>query len=265
MLLHPASSDAPVTEVNVDVVMINNDGSLAANCGNACRCITASVCRRFGLTEMDTWVRVHTFARCTPCRLLQSGPPLVEVDMGMLTDGAANDWHSSVIARVRRLCDEHNITSVRRVTTSCTGNNHVVLEMARLEEPEFCLLGQGLQVGTALDGINVHVVSPELPSLADTVAMITATGQSLPLLWRTLIWERGAGRTQACGTGACAIAHHARSGTNCTPAAAVVLPVWTAVCMPGGLLFVRACASTGRLALIGAASHLYDAVASQLL
>ena len=67
--------------------MINADGSLAANCGNACRVIAASVAQR------QSWsaVTVHTFARTVPCRVAGGQPhPLVEVDMGVTTDGTAN-------------------------------------------------------------------------------------------------------------------------------------------------------------------------------
>lgn len=237
--------------LDVDVAMINNDGSVAANCGNACRCIVASVCRRHGLTTVGSLVRVHTYARSMPCRLIAASPPVVEVDMGLLTDGAENSWHASVLRRALALCSEHCLAPIKRITTSSMGNNHVVLEVEVLSDNDFCILGRGLQSGTELDGINVHVVCPETPEAAEEAAMALATGQQLPLVWRTLIWERGAGRTLACGTGACAVAHHAMAAEASTPA-------WTAVQMPGGLLYVSSCAATGRLALVGPATHVYD-------
>lgn len=254
MLIAGAAEESGEREacVHVSVTMINADGSLAAMCGNACRVIAASVAERTGKCRVE----VQTFARVVMCTVAFGvGRPVVSVGMGRLTEGAANAWHASVLARVDELVKEHGLGEmVRRVSTSSTGNNHVVLELAAPPtESIFCALGLGLQTGTALDGINVHVVCPQPPTATQAAEIRTVTGAALAHVWTTLIWERGAGRTQACGTGACAVARHAVSGAE----AAQDRHGWVAVQMPGGLLFVRVEPEDGACTLVGRATRVF--------
>ena len=66
------------------------------------------------------------------------------------------------------------------------GNPHVVIEVDELEGLDIAAIGPAVEAHFLPTGINVHLVTPTELGL------------------RMLIWERGAGVTEACGSGACA-------------------------------------------------------------
>jgi diaminopimelate epimerase len=119
-----------------------------------------------------------------------------------------------------------------RITTLSMGNPHCVL---------FTALPDWQEVGRALEK---HPLFPERTNVEFAEVLS-------PQEIRLFVWERGAGATLACGTGACAtVAAGVRLGR---------LNHSVAVTMPGGVLGITA-ADDGTLTLTGPAEFVFTGV-----
>lgn len=166
--------------------VINSDGSVPQMCGNGIRCAALHLARRAGESALE--VTIDTVAGPHSCVVVnrpgaesvtvQMAPPsLSPADLPLDSDAPWLDHPLSVAGRTLRL------------TGVSVGNPHAVtfdeVGDARFE------LGSALQEDARHfpEGINVGFVSEQ-------------AGSSM----RLDVLERGAGWTQACGTGACAAA-----------------------------------------------------------
>ncbi|MEM1347149.1 MAG: diaminopimelate epimerase [Myxococcota bacterium] len=193
----------------VRMILYNDDGSRPEMCGNGVRCLVAMLVD-LGHLEARSEVVVLSDAGPRPCTVRPGEAPGVhQVRVGM---GRA------VIPDARRTCTVDGRTYT--FTDVDMGNPHAVI----LEAPEDVTLEHVDRVGRwaneATDvfeaGVNVEFVSEAPDGALDVV-----------------VYERGVGRTQACGTGACAVAAAAwRAGLK--PAGARVR-----VRLPGGVLEVE--------------------------
>lgn len=187
------------------MVLFNNDGSRAAMCGNAVRCIGAHWFEQ-GRLPARTWATLQTDSGPRRLRVLHSG--WVEVDMGppQPLDGYPE---MEPIAEV-------GLPGYR----ISMGNPHLVfLCPDGLPGPEqFAEWGRALQRHPG--GINVEFAARKDDHL------------------EVKVWERGAGPTLACGTGACAVAVVALRVGWCAPG-----PV--KIALPGGMLHINWTAATG--------------------
>lgn len=174
----------------------NSDGSVAAMCGNGIRCMARHLAERRGL---DGAIVIDT----------DSGPKACTIHRGAGGEVAAVSVEMGPAAlqgeQTFRVGEE--ILSALRVSM---GNPHAVL----LDQPT---VERASAVGPVIErsvpgGVNVGLARPG-PAGIDLV-----------------VWERGAGLTDACGTGACAAAVAAVS-RGLAPAG---VPV--AVRLPGGAL-----------------------------
>lgn len=157
------------------MVIFNSDGSRAATCGNALRCVGAWRHQR-GLQPLNEWIEVQTDSGPRRLRVLSS--ERVEVDMGPP-------------GKVEGTQDLRPIPEVGLPGHFVSmGNPHlVVLCPEQLPEPaNFERWGASLTHSIA-GGVNVEFV---------------ARRAGCPNQLEVLVWERGAGATQACGSGACA-------------------------------------------------------------
>ena len=158
--------------------IINADGSQPEMCGNALRCVVKHLVDH-GFVESPTAVKVMTDAGLLTAHgaIDEKGRvELVEVDMGPPRE-PVTPRSVSVMGRTMK---GHTVSM---------GNPHFVIESQRPmhDAKEF-----GLLLATHLDfpeGVN-----------ASFVRVIDKTNVE------AVVFERGAGLTMACGTGACAIA-----------------------------------------------------------
>ena len=165
----------------------NSDGSPAEVSGNGLRCLAHAVARTLETDQLD--IIVNTVAGPRRCSIRPTGTPGTAVgtaEMGVLGPGPrpSPDGRSPAVAAESVL----GRGAVERWDTMDVGNPHIVLAVA---DPGAVPLHEAGPAVEALfaDGINVHfgaVTGPDEVTLA--------------------VWERGAGATGACGTGAVAAA-----------------------------------------------------------
>lgn len=184
-------ADGLVLGVGSDPVRMrlwNSDGSEAEISGNGLRCLAQALTR--GTNEID--VEIDTPAGPRRCQLepgADSRTATGRVEMGVVTlddlDGDALDSSGSspdldrlptALARVEGFTGRWRSGSV--------GNPHMVVEVADPDEVDLKAAGPAVEACFA-GGANVHFAA--------------ATG---PRRVRMRIWERGAGVTEACGSGA---------------------------------------------------------------
>ena len=184
----------------------NADGSEAGACGNATRCIASLVAEESGKDR----VVVRTIAGDLPVERLPGG--LWRADMGPARFG----WQDVPLAReVDTLHVPLALGPVADPAACCMGNPHATFFVPDLDAIPVAELGPRLET------------DPLFPERANIgFAQVTA-----PDRMRLVIWERGAGLTLACGSGACAaIVNAARRGLTGRRAT---------VAMPGGDLMME--------------------------
>jgi diaminopimelate epimerase len=195
----------------------NSDGSVAAMCGNGIRCVARHLAERRGLDGEIVIDSDSGPKRCTIHRGPGGAVAAVSVEMGPARVQGEEDFE---VAGER----------LRAVRVSM-GNPHAVLFDAPTRE-------RALAVGPALErqvpgGVNVGFARPG-PGGIDLV-----------------VWERGAGLTDACGTGACAAAvASVRLG-----AARAGQPV--EVRLPGGALHITVGEDLERVTMRGPAERVF--------
>jgi diaminopimelate epimerase len=173
----------PSPRAGIDLVMQlwNADGSVAEISGNGIRCLAHAEARRRGVATVD--LRIETLAGDRLVSVTPGGDPdtvLASVTMGRATAGPRLEGtpHAPTV-------------DAQRAVTIDLGNPHVVLLVDEPDAVDVATAGPLIESRFA-GGINVHFVAP------------TADGGL-----RLRVWERGAGVTEACGSGAAAAAYAA--------------------------------------------------------
>jgi diaminopimelate epimerase len=167
----------PPRTSTADVFMriFNPDGSPAGACGNATRCVAEALGRKSGRKR----VVVQTVAGLLPAELLGDGQ--VRVDMGP----PAFEWHEIPLEKP---CNTLRLPLPGVPAAVSMGNPHATLFVDDMDSTDIAELGPRLESATLFpDRANVGFAVVEA---ADRI--------------RLRVWERGAGLTRACGSGACA-------------------------------------------------------------
>jgi diaminopimelate epimerase len=176
----------PVTAgAAADVLIYNNDGTLAGACGNGARCVADRLCRELGASA----VTITTEAGEIACERL--GPWCYQVDMG----APRLDWDAIPLQhavpdtrRVKLWPDGDGPGELGPASVVNMGNPHAVFFVPNLERIDAAGLGPTIEV------------DPMFPEKANvTFAEIIARDEV-----RARVWERGVGLTLACGSAACA-------------------------------------------------------------
>ena len=168
--------------------IINSDGSEPENCGNGIRCLARFVHDR-GHTHGDR-ITIETVGRVNPLTLFtRSGiAELIRVDMGEPLLRRADI--PMIGPADEEVVNEPLEVDGRTLTLTCAsmGNPHAVTFVEDV------------------DGYPVEVVGPKVehhpafPRRTNTEFIQVLGSENLKMR----VWERGAGETLACGTGACA-------------------------------------------------------------
>jgi diaminopimelate epimerase len=187
IVLEPAGAGA-----DVFMRIRNPDGSEAGACGNATRCIASLVADELGRDR----VVVRTIAGDLPVerRPAKGGQDLWRADMGPARLG----WRDVPLARE-------------------ADTLHLPLALGPVADPAACSMGNPHATFFVddLGAVPVAQIGPELerhPIFPDR-ANIGFAQVLAPDRIRLVMWERGAGMTLACGSGACAtLVNAARRG-----------------------------------------------------
>ena len=189
--------------------LFNSDGSSAEVSGNGLRCFGQALLRRqpAGTTGLD--VVVETPAGDRRITVAGSTSDLeveAEVEMGTAERGPSIEGIRVDLGGVQ----------VRAAHSIDFGNPHLVLHVDDPDEVDLAVSGPATESFFAPTGCNVHLVAVVDRS---TVRMRT--------------WERGAGLTTACGSGACAAAHVLHAGGLVDDMVEVRMPGGTATVTVG--------------------------------
>ncbi len=201
------------------MVVLNADGSRPEMCGNGLRCVALHL----ALQDRSAGV---SFIVDT-----DAGPRLVAVER--------SEGEASVTVGMGRAVPQGELafargSVVRNFTLISMGNPHAVSFDGAIDE-------------AALDELG-PAVSSQFPA-GSNVELVTQLG---PLELGVLVWERGVGRTLACGTGACAVAvAAARQGL-------VAFDAEICVGLPGGPLHISVARETLDVTMRGPARRVFS-------
>jgi diaminopimelate epimerase len=211
----------PQPEAAARMVVHNSDGSVAEMCGNGIRCAVKYLVERSA--DRPEQLKIATGAGVLSCavRYEQSVVKDVQVAMGPVR------WPQVPLPL-------SGFEDVQGVAVNI-GNPHWVIFDRPFEEA--ATLGPKLER---------HPVFPQRTN----VEWARLDGGD----FATVVWERGAGLTLACGTGACAVA---ASAVKSSRAAA---DTWIRVRLPGGLLEVRVTADFSSVQMRGPARFVFETV-----
>ena len=186
---------SPAARAEVSMRMFNPDGSEAEACGNGLRCVVKyaiehglargprlAISTQAGLLEVEATVKDDRVVRS---RVSLGTPRLApkDIPVGLAGDGPIID-HTLVVEK-----------TTLKLTCVSMGNPHAV---HFLDSPV-----ADFPLGIIGPKVEHHPLFPQRVNFE--IARVLAPGK---LEART--WERGAGETLACGSGACAIAVAAR-------------------------------------------------------
>lgn len=215
---------------DVRMVIYNQDGSRPQMCGNGVRCLVAWLHREGHMGGAQ--ITILSDAGPRHCRVLEApmdrGDYIIEVDMGP----------PSLIPIEPSMTFDGEPVEALGVSM---GNPHAVIffdEMPSLERID--------RDGARYNG----AASTRHPSFAEGVNLECCVRLEANT-FEVIVYERGVGRTQACGTGACAVAFAAWLGGLVSWDKAV------RVRLPGGALTLRYDGQT--LWMSGPATYVYEA------
>lgn len=169
----PAAKSVP-NGVDFEMRIFNADGSEAAMCGNATRCVAKYIRSRGLAKDVNTKVfNLHTKSGLVKPALLDDGR--VCVDMGL---------PRTFLGSIKLTADSFDFTA----ETVSMGNPHAVIFVDDIEKIQLEKWGSILEVDKQFpDRCNIEFAQVVTPTQI-----------------RMRVWERGCGVTMACGTGSCA-------------------------------------------------------------
>ena len=180
---------SPSRRCDFGVRIYNSDGSEAEKSGNGLR-ILARFVYDHGYTRGRAFA-IETRGGSVQARLVLRNGRVggVTVDMGRASFASRD---VGMRGRAREVLEEKRRVGGETVVTSCCslGNPHCVVFVAKLARGDLLRLGPALERHRDFPGrINVQLARIRTPGLVEV-----------------LVWERGAGETQASGSSSCAVA-----------------------------------------------------------
>ncbi|MEE0085134.1 MAG: diaminopimelate epimerase [Paludibacteraceae bacterium] len=169
--------------------MFNSDGSEAEMCGNASRCVGKYVYDK-GLTK-KTKVSLETLAgkKILNLHVVDGKVDTVTVDMG---EPILRGVDIPTIFDLPTVVSQPIVVSGKTVLTTCVsmGNPHSVVYVEDVDSLDLEKIGPSYEC------------HPAFPHKTNTEFVEIISRNEVKMR----VWERGAGETMACGTGACAVA-----------------------------------------------------------
>ena len=227
IFLLPGTEDTDYT-----MRIYNSDGSEPEMCGNGIRCFAKFIADLLGNTEIDRSYKINTLAGTIVPKLESNGE--VTVDMGepqltaaqIPTTLAAGD--DKVVAQSLEVGDRN-----WSVTAVSMGNPHCITFVEDSDRIELEKIGPMFEH---------HAVFPQRTN-TEFIQVVRSDYVKMR------VWERGAGITLACGTGACASVVAGVLNNKCDRSCTVELP--------GGCLQITWLAEDNRVYMTGPATEVF--------
>lgn len=215
------------------MVVHNADGSIAEMCGNGLRCAVKYLVDSAGDTPGH--LDVETGAGVLTCFPSYGEGGVVGVDISM---GPARLVEPNLPS---------GVTGQPFVDASVPGHPALRAYAVSMGNPHMVLLDQPLEEAPRLGPILEH--HPSFPDRTN-VEFVRVEPDGLTVV----VWERGCGLTQACGTGACA------SAVAAVLAKRLPADAWLRVTLPGGDLSIRVPADLSDIRLRGPVAFVFEGV-----
>lgn len=243
--------------------IINSDGSLAQTCGNGIRCAALSILTHHldadQKVDIPDTIPLQLESSAVDIRFLgrlaasHTGQlPLVAVEMGHPQVNKENADYAAVKDFVARKAQELGMPELTRdwhlVSIS---NRHLCFFLDSVNRDMIRKVGPALQVSTLWDGINVHLCASKKVQDNDRRISSQVLGRPIDELYEVFVWERGAGETQACGSGASAI------GASAFASGLTDRRNWLGIDMPGGRLYIKQENTADSVTLAGPAQMVF--------
>lgn len=196
-------------EAGADYTMriYNSDGSEPEMCGNGIRCLARFIADLEGQTGAGQSYRIHTLAGLITPEVLANGQ--VRVNMG-LPRLLAQEIPTTLAAADQKAINVPLEVEGKSWTVTCVsmGNPHCITFVEDVEAIALEQLGPNFEH---------HPAFPQRTN-SEFIEVVR------PDYLKMRVWERGAGATLACGTGACAVLVAGVLTGNCNPSATIELP-----------------------------------------
>ncbi|ABA22697.1 diaminopimelate epimerase [Trichormus variabilis ATCC 29413] len=167
--------------------IFNSDGSEPEMCGNGIRCLAAFLADLEGLSRNKDTYRIHTLAGVITPQLTPDGQ--IKVDMG-LPRLLAGEIPTNIAAADQKVINQPLEVEGKTWEVTCVsmGNPHCITFVEDVAAIPLETIGPKFE----------H--HPAFPQRTNTEFIQVVSRDYLKMR----VWERGAGITLACGTGACA-------------------------------------------------------------
>lgn len=215
--------------------IFNSDGSEPEMCGNGIRCFAKYLAALEGLDNIEKTYKVHTLAGSIIPTIQADGQ--VTVDMGQPI--LAAERIPTTLGTAGETALARSLTAAGQdwtVTTVSMGNPHCVTFVEDVSAIDLPAIGPQIEC------------HPAFPQKTNVEFVEVVRRDYL----RMRVWERGAGITLACGTGACATLVAAVLNGHSDRVATVELP--------GGPLQITWDAVSDRILMTGPAEAVFNGV-----
>ncbi len=212
--------------------IINSDGSEPEMCGNGIRCLAGFIAYLEGHSAKEVQYRIHTHAGVICPQIMSDSQ--VKVDMG-LPKLLAKEIPTTLSSPEQKVIDESLQVAGKNWLVTCVsmGNPHCITFVEDVAAIDLALIGTQFEHHSAfLQKTNTE--------------FIQVIGRDR---LKMRVWERGAGITLACGTGACAALVAGVLTGKCDRQATVELP--------GGDLLIEWSEPAQRLYMTGAQERVF--------
>jgi diaminopimelate epimerase len=226
----------PATDGNdYKMRIFNSDGSEPEMCGNGIRCLAKFIAELEGKSDREQSYQIDTLAGVMIPKLQLDEQICVDMGLPMLLGG---EIPTTLAAENEKVIDRPLEVGGKTWSVTCVsmGNPHCITFVENNETIDLT------QIGTLFE----H--HPVFPQRTNTEFVEVVSRNYLKMR----VWERGAGITLACGTGACAV---------------VVAGVLNGLCdrlctveLPGGCLTIEWSELDSRVYMTGAAQKVFTGI-----
>ncbi len=212
--------------------IFNVDGSEPEMCGNGIRCLARFIATLEGAEISGKAYQIHTLAGVMVPRLMDNGQVTVDMGVPWLT---AKEIPTTLNHPDDKVVNQPLSVAGQTWSLTCVsmGNPHCITFVENVAAIDLATLGPQFEH---------HPVFPQRTNI-EFIEVV------LPNYLKMRVWERGAGATLACGTGACAAVVAGVLAGHCDRFCTVELP--------GGCLTIEWSQTDGRAYMSGPAELVF--------